>query len=300
MKLLINESKLKYNLSEGLNYHLNNNLTIQDSVYRMGSDAWCELINEVRKLSNKGVLYLNEDEQFIVDSDAGKYGLYEGETVPLDAPFPLDDNGNYAVFCLNEEGITEKVVFSESDSNSITVYHGSNHLIKNFSTEFVGAEEAKDMEGPGIYFTTKREDAEQYGEYLYVLELTPKGKFISDTVSEKKANITILKKLITSKEDWESLAQNWSENENIGLKMAIKSFIDYSENEKDVYLSVWYDFFRYNPKEYVDSMANLGFDGVIMNNPYRNDYNGEFKHFIIYNPNIITIKEVYKNGEKIY
>ncbi len=195
-----------------------------------------------------------------------------------------------------------KEAILESESN-ITLYHGSNHLINNFSTEFVGAEEAKDMEGVGIYFTTMREDAEQYGDYLYVVEIPSKSKFISDTNRSMKVSPSKIKKLIMQKKDWRYDAQNWAENPTVGLNLAIKSFYDYAETEKDVYLSVWYDFFRYQPQNYVNGMVKLGIDGLVINNPYRSSEfksnDSSFKHFVLYNPNIIQIKEVYKNGEKI-
>lgn len=119
MKLVLNENVNKVVLSENLKYHLKNKVSIQESVFRIGSDSWCDLINEVRELHEDGAIVLNEEEQEIIDSDAGEYGLYEGEDVPLDAPFPLDDKGNYGVFCLNENGETTKVVFSEGVNNKI-------------------------------------------------------------------------------------------------------------------------------------------------------------------------------------
>ena len=40
------------------------------------------------------------------------------------------------------------------------MYHGTNSDIQKFSDEFVGKEEATDQEGPGIYFTTLKEESE--------------------------------------------------------------------------------------------------------------------------------------------
>lgn len=114
MKLVLNENVNKVVLSENLKYHLKNRITIQESVFRIGSDSWCDLINEVRELYEDGIIVLNEEEQEIIDSDAGEYGLYEGEDVPLDAPFLLEVvNGTniYGVFVLDENGDTKKVIF---------------------------------------------------------------------------------------------------------------------------------------------------------------------------------------------
>lgn len=290
MKLVLNENVNKVVLSENLKYHLKNRITIQESVFRIGSDSWCDLINEVRELHEDGAIVLNEEEQEIIDSDAGEYGLYEGEDVPLDAPFPLDDKGNYGVFCLNENGETTKVVFSEGVNNSTTLYHGSDHEITSFTTEFVGAEKAIDQEGPGIYLTTDFEDATKYGKYVYKLKLAP-GKFISDKTPASKANKNILARLIKFKEDWQMNAQDWDENPNRGLMVAIESAIDYNDSLKDVFLQIWHDFFRYRPKDYVNAMVKLGFGGLLINNAYgQGDFEG--KHIILYDVSLISIEEV--------
>jgi hypothetical protein len=115
MKLILNENTKKTLLSENLKYHLKNRITIHESVFRIGSDSWCDLINEVRELHEDGLIMLNEEEQEIIDSDAGEYGLYEGEDVPLDAPFLLEVKNDgtklYGVFVLDEHENTKKVVF---------------------------------------------------------------------------------------------------------------------------------------------------------------------------------------------
>lgn len=115
MKLVLNENVNKVVLSENLKYHLKNRITIQESVFRIGSDSWCDLINEVRELHEDGLVMLSEEEQEIIDSDAGEYGLYEGEDVPLDAPFLLeirkDGTKIYGVFVLDENENTKKVIF---------------------------------------------------------------------------------------------------------------------------------------------------------------------------------------------
>jgi hypothetical protein len=115
MKLILNENTKKTVLSENLKYHLKNRITIQESVFRIGSDSWCDLINEVRELHEDGLIMLNEAEQEIIDSDAGEYGLYEGEDVPLDAPFLLEVKNDgtklYGVFVLDENEQTKKIVF---------------------------------------------------------------------------------------------------------------------------------------------------------------------------------------------
>ena len=99
----------KNKVSKNLQYHLDNNLTLSNSIFRLGSDAWCDLINEVRELYFENKIDLTEEDRFTILTDAGKKGIFENEIVPLDAPFPISEN-EYAVF-INENGIVKKITF---------------------------------------------------------------------------------------------------------------------------------------------------------------------------------------------
>ena len=77
--------------SESLQYHLENNLGLLESIYRIGSESWIGLVNETRTLHEKGLLNLSEEDAFIISTDAGKTGIYEGKEVYLDVPFFEDD-----------------------------------------------------------------------------------------------------------------------------------------------------------------------------------------------------------------
>lgn len=77
-------------ISEGLAYHLDNNIPLMESVYRIESDAWLSLINETRSLWENNIIDLNEDDLFLISTDAGSTGIYENETVLLDVPFYVD------------------------------------------------------------------------------------------------------------------------------------------------------------------------------------------------------------------
>ena len=78
-------------ISEGLIYHVNTGTPLMESVYRIESDAWISLINEARDLWEKGLLDLNENDLFLISTDAGRFGIFEGQTVLLDIPFYEDD-----------------------------------------------------------------------------------------------------------------------------------------------------------------------------------------------------------------
>jgi hypothetical protein len=74
-------------ISEGLEYHIKNNLPLMESVYRIESDAWLSLINEARILWEFKIIDLNEDDIFLISTDAGLTGIYENEEVLLDVPY---------------------------------------------------------------------------------------------------------------------------------------------------------------------------------------------------------------------
>lgn len=88
---VLNESIQLVSISEGMKYHLDRQLPILESVYRIESDSWISLINEARELWETGQIDLTDDDLFLISSDAGLFGVYEGEIVPLDVPFEIGD-----------------------------------------------------------------------------------------------------------------------------------------------------------------------------------------------------------------
>ena len=73
-------------VSEALQYHLENDLSISNSVFRFGSDEYFNLVNEVRELYLAQKIKLNENDEFIILTEAGRTGVYKGKNVPLDSP----------------------------------------------------------------------------------------------------------------------------------------------------------------------------------------------------------------------
>ena len=79
-------------LSEGLKFHLENKIRVNENIFRPGSDKYFELFAEVRQLSKNGLYKLDENEKYwINETDIGEFALYEGQKVPLDFPMPLDE-----------------------------------------------------------------------------------------------------------------------------------------------------------------------------------------------------------------
>jgi len=83
---LLTESKVKSLLSEGLQYHIDKQIPLFESVYRIGSEKHLSLIKEARKMYSRGVIDLCEDDEHLIKTHLGEFGLYEGESVPLDLP----------------------------------------------------------------------------------------------------------------------------------------------------------------------------------------------------------------------
>ena len=83
---ILTEGKVKHLISEGLQYHMDKKIQLHESVYRIGSEKHFELIREARALWVRGIIDVSEDDQAILETNLGHFGMYEGEAVPLDLP----------------------------------------------------------------------------------------------------------------------------------------------------------------------------------------------------------------------
>ena len=81
---MVNETK---QLSEGLQYHINNNLPIVENVYRIYSNEFFNIYNEVRQLTEDNVLEVSGIDLDLINTNLGQTGTYEGTEVYLDIPF---------------------------------------------------------------------------------------------------------------------------------------------------------------------------------------------------------------------
>ena len=85
---LLTEGKVKVKslLSENLQYHLDKDIPLFESVFRIGSDAHLNLIREARKMYSRDIIDLCEEDEHIIKTHLGEFSVYEGEAVPLDLP----------------------------------------------------------------------------------------------------------------------------------------------------------------------------------------------------------------------
>jgi hypothetical protein len=86
---LLKEHKIP--LSEGLSYHINNNIPLTENLYRPGSFSYFSLYTEARLLYTNNVLSLSDiDKEIILETEVGEYGIYNGIKVPLDFPISTE------------------------------------------------------------------------------------------------------------------------------------------------------------------------------------------------------------------
>lgn len=83
--LILKESNV--DISDELKYHIQEGLSLTNNIYRVYSQGYFNLVNEVRDLWEKGLIELNEEDQMMVESDLGKKVKIGKEIVYLDAPF---------------------------------------------------------------------------------------------------------------------------------------------------------------------------------------------------------------------
>lgn len=91
---LVRPMKLTENVevSQNLKYHLEKKIPLSENVFRIYSEGYFDLINEVRDLYKQGKIILNSEDQWIIESDLGiKVKLSNGDVVYLDAPLELNE-----------------------------------------------------------------------------------------------------------------------------------------------------------------------------------------------------------------
>ena len=91
-------------LSEGLQYHIDNDKPLTEHLYRAGSRAYFDLFAEARSLYSRGILdFTHEDDiSLLTETDLGHYGMFEGKKVPLDFPIELSEEEINEIYDLYE------------------------------------------------------------------------------------------------------------------------------------------------------------------------------------------------------
>ena len=100
-----------------LQYHLDNDLTLSENIYRYSSDSFIQLFTEAREAWRDGYITLNEEDTLLLETtDIGEYGDYNGMRVPLDLPMVSTDNKNalFEIGCLIDEMIENEDTIDEA------------------------------------------------------------------------------------------------------------------------------------------------------------------------------------------
>ena len=103
-----------------LQYHLDNNLSLHEHVYRYSSDAFIQLFKEAREAHrNEDIKLSEEDLELLETTDIGEYGEYNGMKVPLDLPMISPKyNALFEIGCMIDEMIEDEDKIDEAASIS--------------------------------------------------------------------------------------------------------------------------------------------------------------------------------------
>ena len=80
--------------SKELQYHIDNEISVVDNIYRPSPEMYFRILSEAK--SYKNIIKLSSNEEYILGTDIGEYGIYNGEKVPLDFPVPNEEYFKYA------------------------------------------------------------------------------------------------------------------------------------------------------------------------------------------------------------
>lgn len=89
-KSLILKENVK--VSDALRYHIDNSMSLTNNVFRVYSEGYFDLVNEVRELWKQDLIELNEEDTMMVESDLGKKIKVGKDLIYLDAPFILEED----------------------------------------------------------------------------------------------------------------------------------------------------------------------------------------------------------------
>lgn len=82
--MYLNEDSM---VSEALKYHLDNGISLSECVFRYGSEEYFNIVSEVKGLYEKGIIDLNENDEFIISEHDDDFCVLGGERVKLNFIF---------------------------------------------------------------------------------------------------------------------------------------------------------------------------------------------------------------------
>ena len=140
-------------ISDDVKFHIENNLSLSNTIYRYGSQKYYQLVNEVRNLYEKGILELNPHDEFFVKSELGCEAVHNGKKVILDSPQRSSGPKKYQVYVnsgrKNKDGeiVAKKVTFGD---RSLSVKNYSDARRRSFLARHKCSQK-KDRKTPGYW-----------------------------------------------------------------------------------------------------------------------------------------------------
>lgn len=160
-------------------------------------------------------------------------------------------------------------------------YHGTPNKFDHFDLDYIGSEKATDQDGPGFYFTDNINTARGYAGstgVILVCELSPR-KIIKHS---GKVDPHMVNYMIKNAPDYLTTLENWGENPTEAFNSAVRLIV--TENDpKETFEQIWYDFYRYNAKEWAINMMKFKYDAVLAKTQ------NEDTHLVMLNPAKIKI-----------
>ena len=102
-------------VSRELWYHINNNISLEECVFRYGSPKYFTLMNEARLLACEENIEFEPRTKALLETDLGKFGVYEGKEVALDFPMINEGKEYYVTVNRGPKGGKSLVRSAESD-----------------------------------------------------------------------------------------------------------------------------------------------------------------------------------------
>lgn len=99
------------NISENLRYHIENNVSVCESIFRPGSSSHIQLLKEAREFYLNGSLVLEDiDAQLFVDTDLGLTAMFNGKEIALDLVLEAEYQGTDVELNIPKRGGSKKYV----------------------------------------------------------------------------------------------------------------------------------------------------------------------------------------------
>jgi len=117
-------------ISNALQYHIDNGMTLTENAFMFYSEGYFNLINEVRDLWKEGKIELNENDILMVESDLGIKVKIGKEYVYLDAPYIYESEEDILSEGKTSERPKKFAVYTKSKTEGIKkITFGNSNLI---------------------------------------------------------------------------------------------------------------------------------------------------------------------------